>query len=134
MRPIQEQSIEEKARLLHQLLPGEVRGFLAGLHHYAQQTIKDMAANDINIPDNTSGVNWLEWATQIEESINKFYHQLATLPQFFAQELFIGPKAAFTLDYMQKHAAITGYRFRDAIKFLFDLKPYGKLPFQEDEK
>lgn len=135
MQPLQALSNKEKAILLHKLLPGEIRGLLAGLHHYAQQTIKEIAENKVlALPVPISVDSWQEYAQYFEKTIDTQINTLCASPLLFAEELFTGDKEAFSLDYLPKHAAITGYRFRDAIKFLFDLKPYGKLPFQEDEK
>jgi hypothetical protein len=130
MRPINELSNVEKAILMHQLLPGEIRGFLAGLQHYALETIRDeeQIKKDWALTAYSAGC-WIGLAKKADQTINHRISELTASPELFARELFAGYMGLFTLDYMKRHGRICTDRFSSGIRFLFDLEVERKLPF-----
>jgi hypothetical protein len=135
MQPLHELTNEQKAILLHQLLPGEIRMFLTGLQLYAGRCITQANTIKRNWKHTEQDANaFLNMARQAVPAIKDQLNALATSPELFASELFTDKLVFFTLTYLPQHGSISGYRFRDAVKLLFDLKPVERLPFQDDEK
>ncbi len=136
MRPATELSNTEKATLLHQLLPTEIKGFLSQLERYALTTIKggdDLKKLWADKRINLAPARWLKLAQTAADIIQAKRAELATDAEAFARELFSGYMGVFTIYYLQGYITICGYRFRAGVIFLFDIEPAAKLPFQKDE-
>jgi hypothetical protein len=136
MRPINELNNEEKAVLLHQLLPGEIQRFLSHLQSFALMTVHDAEEVKQNWKRKRIMINaeqWIAFAQQVADCIKAQRKELTKNPEVFARELFRGGVMIFTVNYIPVYCGTCPYRFRDGVKFLFDLKPSTKLPFQDDE-
>ena len=136
MRPATELSNTEKATLLHQLLPTEIKGFLSHMEQYALTTIKagdELKKMWAEKRTNLTPARWLKLAQKAADTIQAKRLELATDAEAFARELFSDYMGVFTIYYLQGYITICGYRFRAGVIFLFDIEPAAKQPFQKDE-
>jgi hypothetical protein len=126
MRPITELSNEEKAILLHQLLPTEIKAFLSNMERYAITLVKHPAEHTKNWADKGIKLNpnqWLKLAKKAADTISQKRENLSNSPEVFARELFRGYMGLFTVYYLQGYIGTCAYRFRAGITLLFDLQP-----------
>ncbi|MDC7217621.1 MAG: hypothetical protein PQJ28_01215 [Spirochaetales bacterium] len=126
MKPLQSMNNGDKGKLLATLFPEQVQGILDSLTAaYAflnenEETLRNSWENTL-LPFDF----WLQLAEQAREIINHYGQRLAKSTRLFADQLFDGYVAIYTIDCIVKHASALpplpgNERFGLAVKLLFN--------------
>lgn len=123
MKPFDELNIIDKARLLHELFPDEIKGLI----EFVQLSANGLITDPDKVKDDWGGSvfsadGWIKLAEDVDKRILKNNDKLVTSKERFSDQLFDGYQSMFMLqcllDYLQ---VCKNSKFIDAIKFLFDL-------------
>lgn len=123
MKPFDELNIIDKARLLHELFPDEIKGFI----EFMLQTTNAIATGQQNIKANWGGKQfttdgWVELAKETDRRIVRNFDALQKNKQRFGDQLFDGYTGLFTVQCMREYMNVCeSNKFAEAMKFLFDL-------------
>lgn len=133
MRPLIELSNAEKAKYIHQFLPGDMKAVIGCIEniayyvlHNKETTIKEWTSKTITAEE------WLQLAEKAIKIIDEFRPRLIADSQFFADQLFPAYMGIFSLHCIQQYINVSpNQRLLDGVKFFFDLKPEKQIPEYE---
>lgn len=123
MKPFDELNIIDKAKLLHELFPDEIKGLI----EFILQTANELTTNPEKVKDNWGGKQfsadaWVELARDTDRRIVRNFDALIKIKQRFSDQLFDGYTGMFTLQCMQDYLdKCKNNKFAEAIEFLFDV-------------
>jgi len=126
MKSLQSMNNVDKGKMLAALFPEKVQGILdslAAAHAFLNENEETLRSSWDNIlPDFDF---WMQLAEQAHEILRQYGQRLAKSTSLFADQLFDGYIAIFTIDCIIKHAAALpplpdNRRYGLAVKVLFD--------------
>lgn len=123
MKPFDELTIIDKARLLHELFPDEIKGLI----EFILQTANSLTIEPQKVKDNWGGKQftadgWLILAKDIDSRIVKNFDALIRNKQRFSDQLFDGYTALLTMQCMLDYREVCkNSKFIQAMQFLFDI-------------
>lgn len=126
MKTLKQMNYAERAYLLAGLFPEELPGILITIHEKytclqaQEETIRNQWDNSmITVAD------WYDLAKQAHEVVKKYKSKLLEKRRLFADQLFDGTLALFTIDCIVEYArkGNGGPRFQEAIKMFFGNHP-----------
>jgi hypothetical protein len=113
----------QKARLLHSLLIQEIPEFLGYLQSLTEKVLNDKERIKAEWKDQLFGVEfWFELAGQVQTVMAKYPKDLYKSANVFAEQLFDGYTAIFTIHALTQYVALgkhTEVRFKPAVELLF---------------
>ncbi|MEP7129165.1 MAG: hypothetical protein ABI729_09870 [Chitinophagales bacterium] len=108
MKPLDKLTIVEKAKLLHELFPVDIISFIVFAKYYALVFIRDKiqvkqnwSAQDIP----TSFDYWQNLVTDAQKRIEKYEHRMSVQSNLFADQLFDGNTANYSIECLRRFAA-----------------------------
>ena len=123
MQPIKLLNNVQKARLLHSLMMAEIPGFLGYLTELTESVLNDRERIAAGWKDQMFGVElWLELATEVQKMMAKYPKDLQKSSVVFAEQLFGGFMAMFTVHALMQYTALakhTDPKFKTAVELLF---------------
>ncbi|MFD2871958.1 hypothetical protein ACFS5N_05730 [Mucilaginibacter ximonensis] len=123
MQPLKMLNNVQKARLLHSLLIQEIPEFLGYLNELTETVLNDKER--IKSEWNDQMINpdfWFELAEQVQKVMAKYPKQLYKSTNVFADQLFDGYTAIFTIHGLTQYVALsknTDPKFKPAVELLF---------------
>jgi hypothetical protein len=123
MKPFYDLDTIDKAQLLHELFPEEIKGLL----EFMLQAANEITTAPEKIKDNWGGKpfsadGWIILAKETEHRILKNFDALIKTKRRFSDQLFDGYTAMFTQQCLQDYSQICkNSQFIQAMKLLFDL-------------
>jgi hypothetical protein len=122
MKPLQNLNNVEKGKLLAGLFPNEMQGILDSLQQ-AHQYIADNEEAIRNGWDSTffPFAFWYKVAGNVAEALRRNGKSLIKSSSLFADQLFDGYNALFTIDCIIKQASLSeNIKYRQAVALLFE--------------
>ncbi|MBB5395143.1 hypothetical protein [Mucilaginibacter sp. AK015] len=123
MQPLKMLTNVQKARLLHSLLIHEIPDFLGYLHSLTETILNDQERIKSEWKDQLFGVDfWFELAGQVQMVMAKYPKDLCKSASVFADQLFDGYTAIFTVHALTQYVALAKYqdaKFKPAVELLF---------------
>lgn len=112
----------EKGKLLATLFPEQLAGILdCIIGEYRHLTDNEDSLRAAWNKGLTGFDFWYRYAEKVHDSVNRHGIRLTKNSSLFAEELFEGYCADFTIECIQKHAAWTPYsKYRQAVALLFE--------------
>jgi hypothetical protein len=123
MKPLKHWNNEEKAELLHQLFPDQIRRFVS----YVEETANVIISAPERVKDQwgsktISAEVWIKLAKEINEIIVHSKDRLVANSDHFASQLFQAYKGIFLIQCLQDYITICpNSKFNKAIELLFDV-------------
>ncbi len=102
MKRLQDQSIQEKAKNLHELLPEKIPALIVFIRESTKNILKNPENFEL-IGNEISREKWLEIIETINEQTEKDYDQLTTNSEYFANTLFKGYVGFIILECIQEY-------------------------------
>ncbi|WP_139112956.1 hypothetical protein [Mucilaginibacter sp. PPCGB 2223] len=123
MQPLKMLNNVQKARLLHTLLINEIPGFLGYLKELTEAVLNDKERIKAEWKDQLFGVDfWFELAEEVQRVTAKYPKDLHKSSGVFADQLFDGYTAIFTVHGLTQYVALgkhTEPKFKPAVDLLF---------------
>ena len=123
MQPLKMLNNVQKARLLHSLLIQEIPGFLGYLHELTETVLNDKERIKAEWKDQMFGVDfWFELAGEVQRVMAKYPKDLYKIANVFADQLFDGYTAIFTVHALTlyvAHGKNAEPKFKPAVELLF---------------
>jgi hypothetical protein len=123
MQPLKMLTNVQKARLLHSLLINEIPDFLGYLNELTETVLNDRERITAEWKDQFFGVDfWFELAEQVQKVMAKYPKDLYKSANVFADQLFDGYTAIFTVHGLTQYVALgrhTEPKFKPAVELLF---------------
>jgi hypothetical protein len=123
MQPLQLLNNVQKARLLHSLLSSEIPQFLGHLQSMTETVLNDQDRIAAEWKDQMFSVElWFELAREVQRVMTKYPKDLAKSAPVFADQLFGGFMALFTVHALLQYTAQdkqTDPKFKPAVELLF---------------
>lgn len=122
MQPLKMLNNVQKARLLHSLLLTEMPDFVSYLYEYTESVLDSKEELRSSWQDGMFGVDfWFELAGDVKRKTLKYGKDLRKSSPLFADQLFDGYSAIFTIHVLNQYTAKpeTDLKFRQAVEFLF---------------
>lgn len=123
MQPLKMLNNVAKARLLHSLLIQEIPQFLGYLHELTETILNDRERITAEWKDQMFGVDfWFELAENVQRVMAKYQKDLYKSSNVFADQLFDGYTAIFTVYGLTQYVALekhTEPKFKPAVELLF---------------
>lgn len=122
MKPLQNLNNVEKGKLLASLFPAEVHGILDSL----QQACRYIADNEDALRESWDSSFfpfdfWYRLAANVSDALHRNGRSLTKSSSLFADHLFDGHNALFTIDCIIKQAQHNGNpKYRQAVALLFE--------------
>ena len=123
MKPIDELTNPEKAKLVHELFPAE----MPGLIQFLQETCSTIEREKDIIKlewDNQllTAEFWFDLSDKVNRSINRYGNKLGKSSRLFASQFFNGPVIIFVIDAVSKYATAKSVhpRFNKAVELLLN--------------
>lgn len=124
MQPLKLLTNVQKARLLHSLLIQEIPEFLGYLNELTETVLNDRERLKAEWKDQLFGVDcWVELAEQVQRVMAKYPKDLHKSSGVFADQLFDGYTAIFTVHALTQYVALgknTEPKFKPAVELLFN--------------
>lgn len=123
MKSLDEQTDKEKAKLLHQLFPDEIRRFIV----FAETQTKKIISSPDALRENWQGdlitvEVWVELAERARAIFDKYKQKLDADSSLFADQLFDAYQSMLTRHCLQQFNRYTGnQRFIKTVHAFFDL-------------
>ena len=113
----------QKARLLHSLLSNEIPDFLTYLKSLTETVLEDKELISANWKDQLFSADfWFGLAEQVQKVLTKHGRELHKSPNVFADQLFDGYTAIFTVHALTQYVANGNHtepKFKSAVELLF---------------
>jgi hypothetical protein len=126
MQPLKMLNNVQKARLLHSLLIEEIPEFLGFLNELTETVLNDKERIAAGWKDQMFGVDfWFELAEDVQRKMAKYAKDLHKNTSVFADQLFDGYTAIFTVYALTQYIALGKYteaKFRPAVELFFSLQ------------
>ncbi len=123
MQPLKLLNNVQKARLLHSLLINEIPGFLGYLKSLTETVLEDKEIIAANWKDQLFSADfWFGLAEQVQKVMAKYPKDLHKSPNVFADQLFDGYTAIFTVHALTQYVANGNHKepkFKSAVELLF---------------
>lgn len=122
MQPLKLLNNVQKARLLHSLLMSEIPDFISYLYEYTESVLDSKQELRSSWQGGMFGVEfWFELAEDIKRRTLKYGKDLRKSSSLFADQLFDGYSAMFTIHVLNQYSAKseTDLKFRQAVELLF---------------
>ena len=123
MQPLQLLNNVQKARLLHSLLSSEIPQFLGYLGELTEKVLNDQERIAAEWKDQLFGVEmWFELASETQKVMAKYPKDLRRSAPVFADQLFGGFMALFTVHALLQYTAQGKHadpKFKPAVELLF---------------
>ena len=123
MKPLKDQTNVEKGKLLHELFPREIKGFLEFAIGYADHTHNSKMKLEANWSNQLISLNtWLSIAEDAKKRMLRYAAQLPEKSGLFADQLFDGYTALWTVDTLLKYVSPSDFenaKFKGMVKVLF---------------
>lgn len=123
MQPLKMLTNVQKARLLHSLLTGEIPGFIAHLKIMSDTVVSTREEITSVWKDQLFGPEfWIELAAGVQHKLNRYQIELTRSSTVFADQLFDGYTAIFTVHALTVYVAEERYsdpKFKPAVELLF---------------
>ena len=123
MQPLQLLNNVQKARLLHSLLSSEIPQFLGYLGELTEKVLYDQERIAAEWKDQLFGVEmWFELASETQKVMAKYPKDLRRSAPVFADQLFGGFMALFTVNALLQYTAQDKHadpKFKPAVELLF---------------
>jgi hypothetical protein len=127
MKPLDQLNNVERAKLLHELMPGTIQDFL----DYAKGLVTYIRTHQAELAESWgeqffSFDAWLRLAQDAEKRIDRYGAQLVKSSRLFADQLFDGYTALWSGDTWVKYVSQTGYsnaKFAGLVKAFFTYQP-----------
>lgn len=123
MQPLKLLNNVQKARLLHSLLINEIPQFLGYLKSLTETVLEDKELIAAEWKDQLFGADfWFELAGQVQKTIAKYPKDLHKSSHVFADQLFDGYAAIFTVHALTQYVAHGNHtepKFKSAVELLF---------------
>src|SRR5579885_2673268 len=106
MKPLHEMNNIEKAALLFELFPSEIKRFISFTETIANEILinPEKIKEDWNKNDTLLTVErWIELAIDTKEKIDNSFIELTTNSNVFSEQLFKGQISQFVIDCLQKY-------------------------------
>ncbi len=122
MKPLQNLNNVEKGKLLASLFPAELQGILDSLQQACQYlTDNEQAIHEVWDNGFFPFTFWQRIAANIAEALRKYDSRLTKSSNLFADQLFDGYNALFTIDCIIKQAKHSeNTKYRQAVALLFE--------------
>ena len=110
MKRLEQLDNVQRAKLLHELLPASIQGFI----DYAKGSAVYMQAHQSEIAQSWDGQffsfdAWLELAKDAEKRIDRYSDQLCKSSRLFSDQLFDGPTGIWSGDTLFKYVNQPGF-------------------------
>ncbi|MGF7077734.1 hypothetical protein [Mucilaginibacter sp. UYCu711] len=123
MQPLRMLTNVTKARLLHSLLIQEIPGFLGYLNELTDTVLNDKERIAAEWNDQLFGMDfWFELVEQAQKVLRKYPKDLCKSASLFADQLFEGYTAIFTVHGLTQYVALGKHidpKFKPAVELLF---------------
>jgi hypothetical protein len=123
MQPLKILNTVQKARLLHSLLGSEIPQFLEYLQELTETVLSDQERIAARWKDQMFGVEmWFELARETQKVMAKYPKDLRKSAPVFADQLFSGFMALFTVHALLQYTAQDKQadpKFKSAVELLF---------------
>jgi len=123
MQPLKMLNNVQKARLLHSLLLQEIPGFLGYFSELTEAVLDDRERLAREWDNQLFGLDfWLELAGHVQAVMAKYPKELCKSSSVFADQLFDGFTAIFTIHALTRYVAgdrQTDPKFKPAVELLF---------------
>lgn len=124
MKPFDQLTTADKAKLLYELFPEEMPGYLNMVRQMSQFIREQEEENRKNWAKHLLFTfdQWLAIATDIEQRINKYGETIHEISWIFSEQLFEGDKAFYMAHYLRIYSKIRKpfrKKFDEAITLLF---------------
>ena len=123
MQPLKMITNVQKARLLHSLLIQEIPEFLGYLNELTETVLNDKERIKAEWKDQLFGVDfWFGLAEEVQRVMAKYAKELYKSANLFADQLFDGYTAIFTVHGLTQYVALgrhTEPKFKPAVELLF---------------
>ena len=122
MQPLKMLTNVHKARLLHSLLITEIPDFISYLLEYTEKVLDSKDELRANWKDQLFGVDfWFELAEDVKRKANKYAKELTRSSNVFADQLFDGYSAIYTVHVLTQYSVVAGadIKFKQAVDLLF---------------
>jgi len=123
MQPLKLLNNVQKARLLHSLMINEIPGFIGYLGELAETVLNDKERIAAGWNEQLFGVEmWFTLTAEVQKVIAKYPKDLYKSSPVFAEQLFGGFMAMFTVHALLQYTALgknSDPKFKPAVEFLF---------------
>lgn len=122
MQPLKLLNNVQKARLLHCLLLSEIPDFMSYLYEYTESVLDSQNELRESWKESLFGVDfWFELAEDIKQKLERYAKDLRKSSNVFADQLFDGYSAIFTVHVLQQYTARNeaNLKFKQAFDLLF---------------
>jgi len=119
MKPIQQLSLTEKAKFIHQLFPTQMPALIAYIKEFIQSVrLQERLYRKVWKAQGSDFDHWYAALGVIEGIVDRAPAKLATRPAYFARRLFTGPIALVSAYCVVRYAELpanTGSKFHLAV-------------------